>query len=81
MPDIEFTPSDIQQLSDAITDMAILWDVPMPPKRLEQYMKTLTTQNTSMSFARLMRSITLARMQDHAFPMPADILQREVRGI
>ena len=79
MPPIVFTTEEIATLSDAIADMATLWDVQMPQPRLEQYLLTLTVQNTTMTFARLMRSITLARMQDHAFPMPADILQREVR--
>ena len=79
MSKLLFTAEEIKALTEAITNMAILWETPMSSKRLEQYLYTLTEQNTTMAFPRLMRSIALARMQDHAFPMPADILQREVR--
>ena len=76
-----FTDEQILELSAAIMEMALLWDVTMSSKRLEQYVFTLTRQNQSMNFPTLMHSIALARMQDHYFPMPADILQREMRAI
>ena len=79
MPNLIFTDAELDTLSTEIMEMAVLWNEHMPPPRLKQYLRTLTIQNTTMTFARLMRSIMLARMQDHAFPMPADILQREVR--
>ena len=74
-----FTANEIDQLTLAITDMAILWDVPMSPKRLEQYLMVLSQQR-AMPFSKIMRSINLARVQDRVFPMPADILQRDLRG-
>ena len=77
---LTFTDEEIDALSAEICDMAVLWNEPMPTTRLKQYLRTLTMQNRTITFARLMRSIELARMQDHAFPMPADILQREVRS-
>lgn len=79
MPKLTCTDDDITRLSQAITDMATLWDIPMSEKRLGQYLYTLTVQNTTIPFEKLMHSIALARMQDHTFPMPADILQRELR--
>ncbi len=76
---LSFTDEEIDALSAEICDMAVLWNEPMPTPRLKQYLRTLTVQNRTLTFARLMRSIELARMQDHTFPMPADILQRAVR--
>ncbi len=78
---LAFTDEEVAQLSRAIVDMAILWDETMSEKRLQQYVHTLTAQNTRYGFAQLMRSIELARIQDRVFPMPADILQREMRPI
>lgn len=80
MPNLlAFTDEEVEALSTEILEMAVLWSESMPPQRMKQYLRTLTVQNKTMTFTRLMRSIELARMQDHAFPMPADILQREVR--
>ena len=79
MPKIPFTVEQIQALEQAILDAAILWEEPMSPRRLEQFIITLTVQNTTMSYGKMMRSIELARMQDRHFPMPSDILNRELR--
>ena len=79
MANIEWTDSEIAALSDAIMKMAVLWEKSMSKERLAEYLYTLTVQNTTMPFDKLMRSMALARMQDHDFPMPSDILQRELR--
>lgn len=80
MPKLSFSTEEILALSEAIGKMATLWDVSMSKDRLNEYLFTLTEQNTTMPFAKIMHSIALARMQDHTFPMPADILMREMRS-
>ena len=39
-----FTDEEMDALSAEILDMAVLWNEPMPPQRMKQYLRTLTAQ-------------------------------------
>ena len=67
------TPPQLTQVRLRLSTMAIGYNVPMSPERLDWYITTIGKCAKLTTYDRILRAIDMGETQLHTFPMPSDL--------